>query len=190
MKWARVFLISLLLVVTGIEVAGYFLPNRLDVEREAVIEAPIEDVFAVVSNLRGWEQWSPILASREDIETRVEFLETAPGDGEQLEVSFDDRLKILFSVVESVAPTRFVLNSRTGRVEDDLLAGTSFEGWDEFDLETTASGGTLVRWRRTSAEVESYWLRVVDAVASKPQVVKQLEAGLAALSEAVEFGPR
>ncbi|QDU65562.1 SRPBCC family protein [Engelhardtia mirabilis] len=184
MKWAWALVLSLLIVVAGVEIAGYFLPSRLDVEREAVIAAPVDSLYAKVADLQGWEEWSPILAIGDDLETGVAFLGPPSGLGAQMEVRFGDVLKVLFTVVEAEEPIRFALNSRSGDPSDDLLAGSGFEGWDEFDLEALDASRTRVRWRRTSSEVDSYWLRVIDTVAAKPQVASQLEAGLVALAKA------
>ena len=184
MKWAWALVLSLLVFVVGVEIAGYFLPSRLDVEREAIIDAPIDALYGTVADLKGWDQWSPILAIGDDVDTSVEFLGPQSGLGAQMEVRFGEMLKVLFTVVEAQPPTRLALNSRSGDPGDDLLAGSGFEGWDEFDLQALGSDRTRVRWRRTSSEVDSYWLRVVDTVAAKPQVASQLEEGLVALAEA------
>lgn len=185
MKWAWAVLFSLLLLVAGVEVAGFFLPDRIDLEREAVIEAPMETVYGRIADLEAWQDWSPILVQREDLELTTTLLGEPSGEGAQMEVRFGELLKVLFTVVEVQAPERVAFNSRSGEVDDDLLAGAGFEGWDEFDLSDAGNGATRVRWRRTSGEVEAYWMRVLDAVASKPRIAEQLEEGLVALALAL-----
>ncbi len=38
---------------------SYFLPTGIHIEREMVIEAPVEVVFEQVNDFRNWEKWSP-----------------------------------------------------------------------------------------------------------------------------------
>jgi uncharacterized protein YndB with AHSA1/START domain len=38
---------------------GFVLPDRAHLEREIIIEAPAEEVYALVSDFSAWEEWSP-----------------------------------------------------------------------------------------------------------------------------------
>ena len=39
--------------------AGFFLPDEVQVQRQIQIDAPREKVFALVSDFNAWDQWSP-----------------------------------------------------------------------------------------------------------------------------------
>jgi uncharacterized protein YndB with AHSA1/START domain len=62
--------------ITGLFIAlvfsfGYVLPDRAHVEREIVIAAPAEEVFALVSDFHRSERWSPLGAFDPQAEHRV-----------------------------------------------------------------------------------------------------------------------
>ncbi len=48
-----------LIVILAVVVIGYLAPDKVHVERETVIDAEPETVFALVSDFRQWEKWSP-----------------------------------------------------------------------------------------------------------------------------------
>ena len=48
--------IAVILIIIGL---GFVLPDRAEIEREIVINAPQEEVFALVSDFGEWEKWSP-----------------------------------------------------------------------------------------------------------------------------------
>ena len=49
-------LLSLIIVLFG---AGFLLPSNVHVERELIINASPADVFALVSDFKAWDAWSP-----------------------------------------------------------------------------------------------------------------------------------
>lgn len=53
-KW----LLNIFLVVFLVLLAGLFLPGEYKVERSIEIDAPSDKVYAVLVDLRKWEQWS------------------------------------------------------------------------------------------------------------------------------------
>lgn len=57
MKLFKVFL-SLFGIVLGIIIISRFFPHTYKVERSIEINKPVTEVFAYMSNLRNWEQWS------------------------------------------------------------------------------------------------------------------------------------
>jgi uncharacterized protein YndB with AHSA1/START domain len=50
------FLTGLFVVIVG---GGYLLPNEVTVQRQVVINAPPEKVFALVGNYKRFQEWSP-----------------------------------------------------------------------------------------------------------------------------------
>ncbi len=55
-KWVAGVFASILLLLFG---AGFLLPSQVHVERSALIQAPMEQVFAKVSDFNAWDTWSP-----------------------------------------------------------------------------------------------------------------------------------
>jgi len=59
MIFLRRLVISLLILLVLLLAAGLFLPRTAHVERSIVIDAPGEKVFALISDFKAWEKWSP-----------------------------------------------------------------------------------------------------------------------------------
>ncbi|MFN5024854.1 MAG: SRPBCC family protein [Bacteroidota bacterium] len=57
MKLFKLFL-SFFLVTGAIMGVSLFFPNTYRIDRSVTIHKPVSDVFAYMSNLRNWEQWS------------------------------------------------------------------------------------------------------------------------------------
>lgn len=74
--------------VTGLFIAlvfslGYILPDRAHVTREIDIAAPAETVFALVSDLRAAEPWSPLGA----LDPQADYHVSGDGVGQRAELS-------------------------------------------------------------------------------------------------------
>jgi len=50
-----IFLVAILTII----VLGFLLPDKVHVERDTVIDAVPEKVFALISDFNEWEKWSP-----------------------------------------------------------------------------------------------------------------------------------
>jgi len=61
---------------------GYALPDKAHVERQAVINAPAEKIYAIISDLQRNQEWSPWLAV--DPAIKVTFEGAGPGVGQKL----------------------------------------------------------------------------------------------------------
>ncbi|WP_224816578.1 SRPBCC family protein [Hasllibacter sp. MH4015] len=59
MRLIRNILIGLVALVAVLAVVGMLLPRQVVVERDIVIDAPPEDVFAHVNSLQAFAEWSP-----------------------------------------------------------------------------------------------------------------------------------
>ena len=64
-------LVILLLVI------GVFLPAEFGMQRQIVIQAPINSVFEEVNDLKNWEKWSPFAAP--DPSMQVSFCDKSIG---------------------------------------------------------------------------------------------------------------
>ena len=73
---------ALLVIIIGL---GFVLPDRVEVEREIVINAPQEEVFALVSDFGAWDQWSPWA----NIDPDAQYTLTGEGVGQRMEWKSD-----------------------------------------------------------------------------------------------------
>ncbi len=53
------FLIGIIALIAVIVVLGFILPDRVQIERETVIDAARDKVFGHISNFEKWDAWSP-----------------------------------------------------------------------------------------------------------------------------------
>ncbi len=66
-------------------VLGFVLPDKAHVEREIVINAPQEEVYALVSDYREWNRWSPWA----NIDPDAEYSLIGEGVGQRMEWTSD-----------------------------------------------------------------------------------------------------
>ncbi len=59
MKLVKYIGIGLSIVVSLLVVIGYILPGVYGMNRSIIVNAPVEDVFPLVNNLKNWEDWYP-----------------------------------------------------------------------------------------------------------------------------------
>lgn len=50
---------GVLAIIAIVIVLGFVLPDHVELERETVIDAPQEEVYALVSDFAAWNAWSP-----------------------------------------------------------------------------------------------------------------------------------
>lgn len=183
MKWSWTLLFALVLTILVVEVTGYFLPSRTEVERRVDVGAAPDEVHALISDLATWPDWSPLLRGPDGERFEPEFLGPTSGPEAQMQVRYGDRQKVLFTTVEYDAPRLLTLNTRSGLPEADLLAGEGFEAWDRFELESLDAGRTRLVWRRTGSEIESYWMRFLDRFVVRKRVETALDRACAAIAD-------
>ena len=73
---------ALIVIVIGL---GFVLPDRAEIEREIVINAPQEEVFALISDFGEWEKWSPWA----NIDPDAEYSFSGDGVGQKMEWKSD-----------------------------------------------------------------------------------------------------
>lgn len=66
-KIAGVLAVLIALVVAG----GYLLPSNVHVERDILVDAPPEQVYALISDFNAWDAWSPWAKLDPDAEMTV-----------------------------------------------------------------------------------------------------------------------
>lgn len=77
MKRILAGILAFLVIVIGL---GFLLPDRVHVERSVVINAPREDVFALVGDFQRWDAWSPWA----DIDPATQYQITGAGVGSKM----------------------------------------------------------------------------------------------------------
>lgn len=132
MYWISRGLIALLLLVALLLGATLLLPGDYRIERQRIIAAPVETIFAEIEDLRRWPNWTAWSAREPEMRIRYEgdgvgarqFWQGKDGDG-------------ILTITES-------------RYPDLLRYSMVLEDWSNVsngELSLTAvEGGTRVRW--------------------------------------------
>jgi hypothetical protein len=79
MRFIKLLLISVIILGGMVFLLSLLFPSTGVVERTGVIRAPIEVVYAQVSNLKAWEPWNPW--TKPDSTATLVFSEPASGTG-------------------------------------------------------------------------------------------------------------
>jgi carbon monoxide dehydrogenase subunit G len=76
LKWAIWLVVAIIVVFLG---GGYMLPGEAVVQRQITIAAPPEKVFAIIGNLKRFNEWSPWAELAPNIQYKFEGPETGVG---------------------------------------------------------------------------------------------------------------
>ncbi len=172
-------LIGLIVIVI---LLGFVLPDRVETERETIINAPQDDVYALISNFEAWDAWSPWAKLDPDMDVTI----TGDGVGHRMSWKSDDPNVGNGSQVVSAmdAPS-----SLTTRLEFEGM-GNADAG---FTLSPTADGATKVVWSFETNMREGMPLHMQPLVTylgffMGDMVGAQYEEGLADLKRVAEAG--
>ena len=61
--------LGILVIILLLLVISFFLPSKVHVESSLTMNAPSEEVFQQVNNVKNWKAWSPWAQQYEDMET-------------------------------------------------------------------------------------------------------------------------
>jgi uncharacterized protein YndB with AHSA1/START domain len=128
---------AIFVVAAGVLIYATTRPDSFRVQRSASIKAPPDRIFALISDLRGWNAWSPY--ERKDPAMRRTFSGAASGTGAIYEWDGDRNVgKGRMEVIEATPPGRILIKL-------DFIK--PFEGHNtaEFTLEPKGDN-TLVTW--------------------------------------------
>lgn len=177
MKFIKFLLIGLVVLIALLAAVGLVLPDSAHVERSTVIEAPPDAVFAVVNNLRRFNEWSPWFDL--DPDARYTFSGPESGVGSRADWSSD---------VPSVgAGSQEIVASEAPRlVRTALDFGNDGTAFAEIRL-LPENGATRVTWALDTElgrnPVDRYFGFFLDALLGPTY-----EDGLARLKRLVESG--
>lgn len=161
---------------------GFVLPDQTHVEREIVINAPSEKIYALVSDFNAWDGWSPLAETNPYAELSL----SGGGVGQRMEWR-SNHLQMASGTQEIVAmaePARMV--SRIS-VNDMGAADAAFT------LVPTDDGGTKVIWSfdsnmRDSVPIYLQPVATYLGYFADPMLGPAYEQGLANLKRVAEAG--
>ena len=114
---------------------GFVLPDRVTLEREIVINAPQEEIYALIDNFDAWNAWSPWAK----IDPDAEFSVSGEGVGHRMEWRSDHpEVGNGAQEISAMSPP----NSLTTQLE---FEGRGFAN-ATFDLLPAGDGATKVVW--------------------------------------------
>ncbi len=123
---------ALVIIVIGL---GFVLPDRAEVERQIIVNAPQEEVFALISDFGEWERWSPWA----QIDPDAEYTLSGEGVGQKMEWKSDHREVGSGSQVVTVLDPPALMTT-------DLDFGDMGRAKAHFRLVPTTEGNTRVIW--------------------------------------------
>ncbi|MEM9704675.1 MAG: SRPBCC family protein [Pseudomonadota bacterium] len=130
----KTILFSVFAIIAVAGVLGFTLPDRVHVERSVRISAPPETVFALISDFKAWDRWSPWAA----LDPNAEYSFSGDGVGQKMSWRSDTREvgdgSQEITVLE--APTKMVTA---------LDFGDMGGGFATFDVAATETGSE-VKW--------------------------------------------
>ena len=101
-------LIATIIIIIALAaiVFGYLWPDKVHVERETTINAAPDRVFALISDFKEWDQWSPWAK----LDPNAKYEHSGSGVGQKMAWSSDDRNVGSGSqeIIELDAPNRMV----------------------------------------------------------------------------------
>ena len=168
---------ALVLIIIAL---GFVLPDRVHVEREAVINAPQEEVFALISDFEAWNSWSPWAEK----DPNAQYTHTGAGVGQKMVWASDD-------------PNVGNGSQEITKLDEPnmLVTHLEFDGMGEADASFTLSpaenGGTKVVWAfdtamRKGAPIYMMPMSTYMGFLMDGWVGKDYEQGLANLKEVAE----
>ena len=164
------------IIVLALVIVGVFLPSSVHVQREVTIDAPAATVFALLTDARQLEEWSPWVAP-ENVATQVE----GPGRGVGATLRWN-------SPAGGRGSQAIVESAPYERVVTELTAGGDGPFVTTFTLDA-GEGGTWVGWAFDADFginlVRRYFGRLLAG-----RIGRDYEKGLANLKSMAESLPR
>ncbi len=177
----RKLLVLLVFAVAGLLFYANAQPPEFRIERSVEIAAPPERIFPLLSDFRGWSQWSPW--ERKDPDMTREYGATTAGPGATYGWSGNSDVGTGTMRMVEVVPV--------SHVEIDLRFSEPMEDQStvRFDVVPNAAGGSVVTW---SMQGENNFVsRLITVFVSIDSMVgPDFEVGLAQLKAIAEGSGR
>ncbi|NVJ67324.1 MAG: SRPBCC family protein [Gammaproteobacteria bacterium] len=174
LKWFLIILVSLLIILA---VVGFFLPQKVHLERSIIIGANRDTVFTQINSMQNFNQWSPWY--KLDPNANYQYSGPDAGKGNRMSWSSQDPNvgKGSQEIVESQYPSL---------VRTELLFGDDPNpGYAEFSIEEITYTQTRVTWG-FDADFGNNIVGRYFGLFLESMLGPQYEEGLKALKEQVE----
>ena len=137
MTMLKIIAIAFVVLVAGLLVYAATRPDTFRVERSAVIQAPPEKIYALISDLKGWGAWSPY--EKKDPAMKRTFGAVTAGKGAVYEWDGNKNVgKGRMEITDAAQPSKIVIKL-------DFLE--PFEGHNTAEFTMDGKGGaTTVTW--------------------------------------------
>jgi hypothetical protein len=171
-------LLSILLILVGIFIAGGFLiPSKWEVSRTTIIHATPEQIYPLINNFKEWEQWSP-WSSKSDssLKYTYEGPETGAGSKQSWTSEKMDKGWMQFTSASPKSGITYDLYIDMGQMQSTLHGAINFE---------PVNDETKVIWTDKGKSGKSFVKRWMS-VMFKPMLGKDLDTGLVRLKAYVE----
>ena len=133
MRWILRVAFGALGMIGIIFIVGFFLPDKLFVERSIVVNAPQDRVFSLVADFRNWPEWSPWA----EMDPDAVFTFSGRGVGQTMHwESEDPAVGVGYNTIGSLRPN----NEMTFHIE----LGKDGRGFGRFVLQPTDKGINVV----------------------------------------------
>ncbi len=137
MKFLKVLLVIILLVVGGYFVIGLLMPKEYDFVKTAEFDASPEQVYNIVNDLNNYQKWNAWG------QMEKECVQQLDGQGDQIGDTYSwegDTIGKGSLTKDEMRPGEYISNKLV------FLAPFEAESWDIWELEATENGGTKVTW--------------------------------------------
>ncbi|MGB1581061.1 MAG: SRPBCC family protein [Nevskiales bacterium] len=169
MRLIKTLILAIIFLVIVAVVAGLFMSPQWQVERRAVVNAAPATVYADISNIRGWKDWT---AWNTEAYPDMQISYSGPERGVGAKQSWDDGAMTGYvEITEVTAGERFryVVSMDEGKHEMDCSMAVA-----------PAQQGSEIRWGCSGNSGSNPLSRLMMA-AYKPMIGKDFETGLANL---------
>ncbi|CAM2067865.1 SRPBCC family protein [Sulfidibacter corallicola] len=139
MKFLKFAFIGVISVVLVLFIGSLFIPSEFKVERSIVIEAPTEQVFPMVNNLRNWKKWM-VWARRDPnmtinyegpeagVDSKTSWQSETEGDGEMTITQSEPPTFVAYSLYFPEFDSRSVTKMKLESVDNGTRVTWTNEG--------------------------------------------------------------
>jgi uncharacterized protein YndB with AHSA1/START domain len=176
LRFLAILAALVVVVVAGILIYAATKPDSFSVQRSAIIKAPPDKIFALITDLRGWSAWSPY--EKKDPDMKRTFSGAASGKGAVYEWTGNkDVGQGRMEIIEAAAPSKITIKL-------DFLK--PFEGHNTAEFTMVPAGdNTTVTWAMYGPS--PYVAKIMGTLFDLDKMIgNDFEAGLASLKSVAE----
>ena len=102
-KFLKFILVTILVLLAGILIAGLVMPNDITVTRSALVKGTKEDVFEQIVRFKNWPNWSPFY-------------------------QMDTAMKLTYTGIDGAAGSAYTWDSKNNDVGSGAMTSTNVKG--------------------------------------------------------------